>query len=126
MLLPSPCAKMVGWAPRAGIVPVWLPCAMALGRPEIPESWDVTSDSLAAWLAGRIGLRRLVLVKSAAVPQDPTAAALVESGLVDPVLPQMLRAGRVAGWCIGAGASRAFAAALADGRIAGSRIRLDG
>ena len=90
------------------------------------ESWDVTSDSLAAWPAARIGLRRLVLVKSAAVPEDAAATALVESGLVDPVLPQMLRAGRVAGWCIHAGAAAAFAAALANGRIAGSRIRLDG
>ena len=33
-------------------VPVWLPSAMALAEPDIPPSWDVTSDSLAAWLVG--------------------------------------------------------------------------
>ncbi|MFO1057172.1 MAG: hypothetical protein U1E53_09415 [Dongiaceae bacterium] len=125
-LRPARSGREIARLRRAGRVPVWLPCIMALGRPEIPESWDVTSDSLAAWLAARIGLRRLVLVKSAAVPEDAAATALVESGLVDPVLPRMLRAGRVAGWCIHAGAAAAFAAALADGRIAGTRIRLDG
>jgi aspartokinase-like uncharacterized kinase len=125
-LRPARSGREIARLRRAGCVPVWLPCAMALGRPEIAESWDVTSDSLAAWLAARIGLRRLVLVKSAAVPEEAPAAALVERGLVDPVLPSLLRAGRVAAWCIGAGNVAAFAAALAAGRMAGSRIRLDG
>src|SRR5260370_32270117 len=44
-------------------VPVWLPTQMALSATDIPPSWDVTSDSLAAWLAGKIGAERLVLVK---------------------------------------------------------------
>lgn len=125
-LRPARSAREIGAARRAGLVPVWLPSAMALGRPEIAESWEVTSDSLAAWLAARIGLRRVVLVKSAAVPDDAPAAALVASGLVDPLLPAMLRAGRVAGWCVGSGAAAAFGAALGAGRILGSRIRLDG
>jgi len=34
-------------------VPVWLPTQMALSATDIPPSWDVTSDSLAAWLAGK-------------------------------------------------------------------------
>jgi aspartokinase-like uncharacterized kinase len=29
----------------------------------VPHSWDVTSDSIAAWIAGTVGARRLVLVK---------------------------------------------------------------
>ena len=29
----------------------------------LPHSWDVTSDSIAAWVAGAIGARRLVLIK---------------------------------------------------------------
>ena len=37
----------------SGGIPVWLPLDLLDGRPEIPESWDMTSDSLAAWLAGR-------------------------------------------------------------------------
>ena len=29
----------------------------------LPETWELTSDSLAAWLAGALGADRLVLVK---------------------------------------------------------------
>lgn len=30
----------------------------------LPHTWEVTADSIAAWIAGRLGARRLVLVKS--------------------------------------------------------------
>src|SRR5260370_37873623 len=65
-------------------VPVWLPTQMALGATDIPPSWDVTSDSLAAWLAGKIGAERLVLVKQVE-PASGTArvADLAERGIVD-------------------------------------------
>lgn len=72
---------------RRGQVPVWLPARMALADTTIPPSWDVTSDSLAAWLAGRIGAARLVLVKhvaAAGVAGRTTAAAeLAARGVVD-------------------------------------------
>lgn len=34
---------------------LWFPAVMALAAPDIPESWDVTSDSLALWLAATLG-----------------------------------------------------------------------
>ncbi|MGZ6672553.1 MAG: amino acid kinase family protein [Solirubrobacteraceae bacterium] len=40
---------------------VLLPAALALDG--LPASWQVTSDSIAAWVAGRAGAGRLVLVK---------------------------------------------------------------
>src|SRR5215471_15853620 len=46
-----------------GRVPVWLPSRMISGAADVPQSWEVTSDSLAVWLAGKIGAERLVLVK---------------------------------------------------------------
>src|SRR6201999_873925 len=64
----------IGTALRVGKVPVWGPTAMALAAKEIPASWDVASDSLAAWLAGRIGATRLLLVKHGA-PSAPVPAA---------------------------------------------------
>ena len=47
----------------AGRVPVWMPTRMALDAVDLAPSWNVTSDSLAAWLAGRIGAHKLFLVK---------------------------------------------------------------
>jgi (4-(4-[2-(gamma-L-glutamylamino)ethyl]phenoxymethyl)furan-2-yl)methanamine synthase len=45
-----------------------LPVLMAEGwlreADPLPHSWDVTSDSIAAWVAGQAGARRLVLVKA--------------------------------------------------------------
>ena len=37
-----------------GGVPIWLPTLMVNDDPDIEPSWDVTSDSLSAWLAGRL------------------------------------------------------------------------
>lgn len=44
-------------------IPVVAPFALLRAADPLPHSWDVTSDSIAAWLAGTIGARRLVLVK---------------------------------------------------------------
>src|SRR5277367_6058937 len=44
-----------------GRVPVWMPRRMVFGATDIGQSWDTTSDSLAAWLVGEIGADRLLL-----------------------------------------------------------------
>ena len=46
-----------------GHVPVLAPYRWLRETDPLPHSWDVTSDSIAAWVAGRVGARRLVLVK---------------------------------------------------------------
>src|SRR5215468_199322 len=43
-------ATAIRRALRAGNVAIWSPTKMVLGTPEIPPSWEITSDSLAAWL----------------------------------------------------------------------------
>ena len=66
---------------------VWDPAALKAGCTDIPESWEVTSDSLALWLATRLGAERCILQKSAPVPTtDPQA--LAAAGLVDPAFPR--------------------------------------
>jgi aspartokinase-like uncharacterized kinase len=50
-----------GWQHR-GIV--WLPSKMALADRSIPQNWQLTSDSISAWLANKIGAEQLILVKS--------------------------------------------------------------
>ena len=74
LLLTSLCPQLVtaaselelaerSWQHRAI---VWLPSKMVLAEENIPQSWEMTSDSLAAWLASRLQASRLVLVKSVA------------------------------------------------------------
>ena len=124
-LRPAASRRAIARLRAAGSVPVWMPTRMALGSPDIAESWDVTSDSLAAWLARVLGAARLVLVKSAAPPPGRAAAAdLVASGLVDAALPGFLARAGCPCWCIGPDGAAALAAALRDGAEAGTRIEL--
>ncbi|HLJ63329.1 MAG TPA: hypothetical protein VKT70_04435 [Stellaceae bacterium] len=73
-----------------GGVALWAPMRLVLADPAIPASWDVTSDSLAAWLARKLGARHLVLVKSAPPPEAPSPARLASLGLVDPAFPRFM------------------------------------
>ncbi|MBL7590313.1 uridylate kinase, partial [Escherichia coli] len=53
------------WAEAAPArIRIWNPRALRAGHPDIPETWDVTSDSLALWLAARVRAERCALVKS--------------------------------------------------------------
>ena len=73
----------------AGRVPVWSPWPMLLDAPEIPPSWDVTSDSLSLWLARILNVPNLLLVKHCLVAPH-TPAALVRDGILDPAFPRFL------------------------------------
>lgn len=69
-------------------IPVWLPAEMALAADDIPASWDMTSDSLAAWLATQIGATKLFLVKSCDVPDgELNLEKLAQQKIVDPLFP---------------------------------------
>lgn len=64
---------------------VWLPSRMVLADDEIPKSWEVTSDSLAAWLAAKIDAESLVLVKHPDVVDEALPVSqLMSEGLLDP------------------------------------------
>jgi aspartokinase-like uncharacterized kinase len=106
---------------KAKQVAVWLPTRMVLAA-EIPWSWDVTSDSLAAWLAGKIGASRLLLVKRVdALGESIGIRELVMRGVVDKAFSRFLRASGVPTFVLGA----ADHAALADTigrRMDGTRI----
>lgn len=47
-------------------LPVLAPYRWLREADPLPHSWDVTSDSIAAWVAAAVGARRLVLIKAAA------------------------------------------------------------
>lgn len=80
---------------REAAVPVWLPAAMTVDNAELPERWDLSSDSLAAWFADQCGAEMLILVKSVELAEASVAAIrLSASGVVDPLFPLMAAAGR--------------------------------
>ncbi len=68
---------------RAG-VPVWLPARLLGETHEVEHSWDVSSDSLAAWLAQQLGATHLLLVKSMTLEERALPVGeLMASGVVD-------------------------------------------
>mgnify|MGYP003587113929 CR=1 FL=1 len=81
----------------AGRAAIWLPLALQRDAPDALTNWDATSDSLAAWLALRLGARGVALVKSCPVPAQATPAELAAAGIVDRAFPgyadQCTRAG---------------------------------
>ncbi len=48
-----------------GRIPVLAPYHWIREDDPLPHSWDVTSDSISAWIAGQVGAARLVLIKPA-------------------------------------------------------------
>jgi len=68
---------------HAGRPALWMPLALLRDAPDVLTSWEVTSDSLALWLARRLNAERLVVVKSC--PLDPalTLAELTATGVLD-------------------------------------------
>jgi aspartokinase-like uncharacterized kinase len=74
-----------------GRLPVWLPGRLMGRDRELPHTWDVTSDTIAAWLAKLVNASGLLLVKSCSSPaegNDPEA--LAAAGIVDLALPVFL------------------------------------
>lgn len=82
----KPGFKLVRSISNLAVLPkvaIWAPNPDELDMAGIPASWDVTSDSLAAWLAGQVGAHELVLVKSCAVPESAVLSELQRQGVID-------------------------------------------
>jgi 5-(aminomethyl)-3-furanmethanol phosphate kinase len=117
----------------AGRTTVLLPACLPLDG--LPASWEVTSDSIAAWVAGRAGAGRLVLVKEvdglfADWPPrgEPlrrlTVAELaaLRPGGVDAYLPTALADASFETWVISGRDPRRLTELLARGTTVGTRI----
>jgi 5-(aminomethyl)-3-furanmethanol phosphate kinase len=116
-------------------VSILLPAALLAECDPLPESWAVTSDSIAAWVAGAAGAERLVLVKAVAglyrtwppagapIPRLTVdeLAALASAG-VDEHLPATLRAAGVETWLIDGREPARLSELLDEGRTAGTQV----
>ena len=117
----------------AGRTTVLLPAALSLDR--LPASWEVTSDSIAAWVADQTGAGRLVLMKEADglfadwPPRGEPLARLtvaelaaLRTGGVDAYLPAVLEGAHVETWVIGGRHPERLVELLEQGTTVGTRI----
>ena len=65
----------------------------------LPHTWEVTSDSLAAWVAIRWPANQFVLLKSADLPPLKNLAQLANSKLIDRHFPKLASALPPTFWC---------------------------
>jgi aspartokinase-like uncharacterized kinase len=117
----------------AGRAAVLLPAELPLRS--LPASWQVTSDSIAAWVAREGGARRLVLVKEVdglfadwpprgePLPRLTVAElAALRPGGVDAYLPTALANASFETWVIGGRDPRRLTELLERGTCVGTRI----
>ena len=132
-LIPGAAAQAGFERAGGGRTRVLLPAALPLDG--LPASWEVTSDSIAAWVAGQAGAGRLVLVKDVdglfadwPARGDPLARlsvaelAALRAGGVDEYLPTVLESARFETWVIGGRDPGRLVELLDRGATAGTRI----
>jgi aspartokinase-like uncharacterized kinase len=106
-----------------GHMAVWAPYAAIAGRTDIENSWRLTSDSLALWLAARLAAPRCYLIKSIARQGTRLGAeSLAREGVVDEAFPAMLKEIGIACFLLGRDDRQAFAASLGENTPCGGAI----
>jgi 5-(aminomethyl)-3-furanmethanol phosphate kinase len=68
---------------RGQKVLIWSPDIDELNNAGIAATWDITSDSLAAWLANTLSADELIVIKSAVINETLSLAQLAERGIID-------------------------------------------
>ncbi len=100
---------------------LWRASPMVSTARDIAPGWDVTSDSLAAWLARHSGAQALLIVKSVDVGADRALESLVSAGVVDPAFPAYVDGTPVV--VAGPGALASAGALLAGGALPGAPVQ---
>jgi len=122
-LVAAGSASAIGYALARGEVPVWMPSAMVLTCADIPARWNVSSDSLAAWLAAQLHATLLVLVKSVEVTEtQATLTELVRRDWVDPEFPRFAAAAGCPVRIIGSDDQPLLARMLVDNELEGLEV----
>jgi 5-(aminomethyl)-3-furanmethanol phosphate kinase len=109
-----------------GRVAVWAPYSLVASCSDIPQSWSVTSDSLALWLARRLGAACCYVIKSIQRRRTKfSAEQLARDGVVDEAFPAMMKDTNFPIFLLGRGDQAALAASLAGTGEAGSGATID-
>lgn len=127
-----------GRAAGSGRVPVLLPSVPVINESPLPHSWQVTSDTISAWVAQSSNCRRLVLLKdvdglfndgpmkgsSPELMAKLTADQLAgRSGGVDEYLSRFLASVDLETWVVNGLLPGRLAELLEKGHTTGTRIR---
>jgi aspartokinase-like uncharacterized kinase len=72
--------------------------AEATGHPALPRTWKLTSDSIAAFVAGILNADELVLLKSVPAPNKATFEEAARTGLVDELFPRFAQSTPRVSW----------------------------
>jgi aspartokinase-like uncharacterized kinase len=119
----------VGSVLADGLLPVLSPFRWLRAADPLPHGWQVTSDSIAAWVAARLGARRLVLLKSLAgvpgangdvLPEAPLRAAAA-AGIVDEHFERAVEPGLEC-WIVNGREPQRLGELLRDGRTRGTLL----
>ena len=70
---------------------IWSPSIDELNLDQVPATWDMTSDSLAAWLANKVHATQLLIVKACEVEANTSLDDLVQKGIVDAQFPHFVK-----------------------------------
>ncbi len=89
--------EAIAGAHASSRIPVLAPYAWLRATDALPHSWDVTSDSIAAFLAGELGARTLILLK----PVDGPVEAVVDRAFAS-LLPRGMPVRVATPWTLGA------------------------
>lgn len=122
---------------EGGQVPILLPTSLLIQADPLPNSWRVTSDSIAAWVAGLVQAPCLILLKDvdglfSAYPAQGEQAKLLQQmtveelaghrGGVDEYLADVLAAVALETWVVNGHRPERLAELLQTGQTRGTRI----
>ena len=106
-----------------GHVAVWAPYTLISERSDVEANWRLSSDSLALWLAGRLGARSCYLIKSITRKSASLdAVQLARDGVVDEAFPAMLAETGVPTSLLGRGDEQELATCLENNAPGGASI----
>jgi 5-(aminomethyl)-3-furanmethanol phosphate kinase len=121
-------AKQIAESGRAAIL---LPSSLIFQADPLPHSWDVTSDSIAAWVSQQLQCQRLVLIKDVdgllladqLVTELKVKQLVRHTGGVDVYLSRVLAACDLETWVINGLKPERLSELMEANRTTGTRIK---